>query len=127
MTARKELVWKKVSPGKAGGFRNWAAQSGRGEMLTRPRFCWPLKAALAPHVHLVEPGVSSTSCLWMYSLITAWSRSTVETKYPRAPEVLPYEVALPLAIDPRQVDSALALDVLNYLRHRILGWIEIIM
>src|SRR6185312_1847974 len=39
-----------------------------------------------------------------------------------SPEVLPYEVALPLSIDLRQVDSALALDVPDHLRHRILGW-----
>jgi len=46
----------------------------------------------------------------MYSLITASP----------GPKVLPYEVALPLAVDPSQVDSALALDVPNHLRNRIL-------
>src|SRR5215475_8836172 len=38
-----------------------------------------------------------------------------------SPEVLPYKVALPLSIDPRQVDSALALDVPNHLRHIWVG------
>src|SRR4029450_7953105 len=37
------------------------------------------------------------------------------------PELLPHEVALPLSIDPCKVDSALALDVPDHLRHRIFG------
>jgi hypothetical protein len=43
----------------------------------------------------------------MYSLITA------------GPEVLPYEVALPLTINTGQVDGTLAFDVPDHLRNRV--------
>jgi hypothetical protein len=51
----------------------------------------------------------------MYSLITAPSRPTVETKYPLA-RVLPHKIAFPLAIDASKVDRPLALDEPYHLR-----------
>jgi hypothetical protein len=51
----------------------------------------------------------------MYSLMTAPSRPTVETKYHLA-RVLPHEIAFPLAIDASKVDRTLALDEPYHLR-----------
>jgi hypothetical protein len=56
----------------------------------------------------------------MHSRIIASPRPTVETKYPRGPEVPYDEVALALAVIPRQVNRALALDESDHLRHRVL-------
>jgi hypothetical protein len=59
----------------------------------------------------------------MYSRITAdhrlvptYGRHEVTAR----PEVLPYEVALPLSVDSRDMNRALPLDVPHNLRHRFL-------
>ena len=41
-------------------------------------------------------------------------------KVPSCPKMLPDEVSLPLRIDPRQMNGALALDVPHHLRYRVL-------
>lgn len=77
--------------------------------LTRPRFCWPLKGGLSATCSLVEPDIFSLLLADVFPdhrLVSTDGRDEVTP----GPEVLPYEVALPLSIDPRQVDSALALD-----------------
>src|SRR5215472_8280797 len=67
-------------------------------MLTHPRFCWP-----------PEGGLSAT-----YSI----GRDEVSP----GPEMLPYEIALPLAVDTGQMDSALPFNVRDHFRHRIFRW-----
>jgi hypothetical protein len=85
-----------------------------------PRFLGYLKVSRsAPQVELVQ---SLILCLLVSDvlphlrLVPARSADAV----PPSPEVLPDKMALALAVHPRQVDRALALDVPDHLRHRVL-------
>ena len=43
-------------------------------------------------------------------------------KITAGPEALPREIALSFAIDPRQMDGALTLDLPDHVRHRVFWW-----
>jgi hypothetical protein len=69
--------------------------------------------SVAPGAHVLLLLVSD---VFADRLLVAPHRGDVKSP---GPKVLPYEVALSLAIDPSQVDRALSLNVANHLRHRI--------
>jgi hypothetical protein len=79
-------------------------------------FAWPS----APQVHLVQALVFLLlipDVIPNHFLIPTHRGHEVSPR----PEMLPYEVLLPLPVHPRQMDSALALDKPHHLRHRIFG------
>src|SRR6267154_2980621 len=87
--------------------------------LTRPRSVGPPEGGSTPQVHLLQPLVF----LFLFADVVAYHGFVAahgRDEVPSGPEVLSHEVALPFAIDPGQVDRALAFDEANHLRHRIL-------
>src|ERR1700745_2478579 len=81
----------------------------------------PKGAQSTPHVELIETSVLLflfANVLPDHGFVSTYSRDEVAS----GPEVLTHEIALPLPVDPRQMDCALALDEPNHLRDRILRW-----
>jgi len=79
--------------------------------------------ASSPEAKLVQPFVFfllRPDVLPNHRLVSSHRRHGV----PSRPEVLPHEVALPLPIDPCQMNRALALDEPNHLRHAYFGGID---
>jgi hypothetical protein len=69
---------------------------------------------------LIEPCILlllSADVLSDHRFVSTYGRNEV----PSGPEVLPYKIALPLAVDSGQMDCALALDVPHHLGHCLFG------
>lgn len=72
----------------------------------------------APQIHLVQSRIFLLLILDVlpnHGFVTTDGRNKISSRS----EVLPHEIALPLAVHPRQVNRTLALDVPDHLRYRI--------
>jgi hypothetical protein len=85
-----------------------------------------LKVASTPHIQLIEARVFGLLLPDVFSDHRFASTNGRDEVSP-GPEVRPYEVALPLPVNTRQVDGALPLDVPDHLRNAYFGGIDIIM
>ena len=71
-----------------------------------------------PQIHLIQAAVFLlliSDVLPYHRFVSSYGRDEV----PSGPEMLPHEAALPLPIDPRQMDRTLTLDKPDHLRNRI--------
>src|SRR5271166_2876459 len=90
--------------------------------LTRPRFIGPPEGGQsAPEVQLIESPVLFLLVLDVVAddrLVPSDCRNEISS----GPKVLSNETSVALAINPCQMDRALALDVSHDLTDRVLGW-----
>ena len=113
------MVWSKYLPAEPGVLGIWPLEAA---VANAAPFNWaPEGGRSAPQIHLIH----SIILLLLLCDVLVYHRSVStygRDEVPFGPEVLPYKIALLLALDAGQVDRTLALDKSDRLRNRVFCW-----